>query len=52
MATSSAAYHASTPDELQKSAIEHDEAYSEWLAQALEAALPGVYRYEVSQEEW
>jgi hypothetical protein len=50
--TSSAACHAATPDDIQEEGAAHDEAYAEWLARALEEALPKVYRYEVSSQEW
>jgi len=50
--TSSAAYHASLPEDLAEESLAHDVAYAEWLAGALEKKHPGVYRYEAGEQEW
>ena len=52
VATSSPAYTHGLPEELAEESLAHDIAYAEWLAQALEGALPGVYRFEVDEHEW
>lgn len=50
--TSSHAYHAATPEEIQDDATEHDLDYARWLAQALEQAFPKTYRFEADMFEW
>ena len=52
VATSSPAYHASLPEELMEEAMQDDLAFGEWLIAQLEAAHPGVYRFEVDEHEW
>lgn len=52
VATSSAAYHHSTPKEIMEEGMQHDLEYAKKLAAALEQEYPGVYEFNVDEQEW
>lgn len=52
VATSSYAYHHATPEDVREDGLAHDLEFAQWLTTQIEAAHPGVFRFEVDEHEW